>query len=156
MMLLTVVSSVILWKNKDAILETIQEATAQPDHGKETFIESQFGPSIALIGSAADECSSVEDLKVRLTNDSDLPLQVLYIACKGDGSGERKLVKRLDWQSLRTSTTGNYGSGKLGSNGKSIPICIYRRAGDWDYIDELVVYFELPELEESSSASDTL
>lgn len=146
-LLLALVGSYALWQNRDAILESIEEATAQPEHGKEQYIESHFGTIIASIETAAAESSTRDELQARLARDSTLTEQVLYVSCKVAGSDEIVLVKRLDWQGRRTSTSGNYGSGTLTDSGESVPICIYRHEKDWSYIDALIVYFKYTEPE---------
>lgn len=142
MFVLAMIGVFVLWQNKDSILETIQEATEQPEHGEEAFIESRYGSVIAAIEAAAATSSTQEELKAQLATHPNLTEQALYVACKSEGGQEIELYKQFDWQGRRISTSGNYGSGSLSASGQETLVSVYRRDGNWDYMETLIVYFE--------------
>lgn len=141
----------VIWFNKDAIttgLEDVAEDVAEglvellksPDHGKQEYIDQEYGDLLSTLDAAAEKGSSIMTFGAAVEGIT-LPEEVLYVGI-GKGEDITDVIKRFEWNGHSTTIMSGYGAGSLSTTDESKDILIYENEGPWNYMDKFIVYIE--------------
>lgn len=147
---LVVGSCLLIFKNKDSLLESasrgmenavkgLENVIDMPYYGKQEYILSQHGTFIHQLKAAAQGNTSLFSFAAAVEK-MNKPESLVYFGVV-KGKDVTDVIKNLEWQSRSTVVMNGYGAGTFSSDGKQVQVMIYENSGPWAYMDEFKAYF---------------
>lgn len=147
---LVVGSCLLIFKNKDSLLESatrgmenavkgLENVIDMPYYGEQEYILSLHGDFIYRLKSVAQTSTSLFTFAASV-EEMDKPESLVYFAIVKDDE-TTDVIKKLDWSGRSTVVMNGYGAGTFKTGGKQQAVMIYNNSGPWAYMDEFKVYF---------------
>ena len=132
--------ALLVWNQRDTILIGLENTFEIPEYGKEEYIQPLYGDQLQSILAAANNADSLFQFGAAIET-MNLPVEVIYVGIE-QGEETTDIIKKFDWNSHSLVSSGVYGAGTLNQGETSKEIMTYTQAGDWSYMDKIMVYIE--------------
>lgn len=147
---LVVGSCLLIYKNKDALLDSasrgmenavkgLENVIDMPYYGEQEYILTQHGTFINQLKATAQGNTSLFSFAAAVEKMPKPDALVYFGIVKGKDTTE--VIRKIEWSGRSTVVMNGYGAGRFNADGKQFNIMIYENSGPWAYMDEFKAYF---------------